>query len=153
MRFDLAALACIGWIAGLAACVDVNGGAVELSWSLRTLAGDSVESCSAASIEAVRLCWQPLGDGGGEGGARCRSERFRSFPCEDESGATRFELPPGPTSLWIEPVCDDGLPAALGTYQVPPPIVRTVSTGDVVTLSSLLIAVDPCAEPGCTCRR
>lgn len=142
---------------GTPACVDVNGGAVELSWSLRTFAGDSLGGCERAGIETIRLCWQPLGDGGtGAAGGRCRPPNLRAFPCNEESGITRFEIPPGRTSLWIEPVCADGLPADPDTYEVPPPIVRTIEEGQVATLSSLLVAVaegNTCPPAGCTCQR
>lgn len=136
--------------------MDVNGGAVELSWSLRTFEGDSLEACERAGIDSIRLCWLPQTDGGGSGGGRCRPTQYRAFACADESGVTRFEIPPGPTSLWIEPVCADGLPADPNTYQVPPPIVRTLEEGQVATLSSLLVAVSDnqsCTGPGCTCQR
>lgn len=142
----------------ISACIEVDGGAAEVSWSLRSEDGDSVDSCGTALIEKVRLCWEALDDGSVlGGGGPCRSGHQRSFPCEESSGITAFNLPPGQTAFWIEPVCDDGEPADARTYQVPPPIVRNVEDGQIVSLNSLLLVVSPtndvCPPTGCTCVR
>jgi hypothetical protein len=142
------------WISG---CIEIDGGAAELSWSLRSQEGESVDSCHSALIDDVRLCWEPVEDGSvlGSGGP-CRS-LHRSFPCEESSGITAFNLDPGETAFWIEPICDDRRPADAGTYQVPPPIVRNVEDGQIVSLNSLLLVVSPtgdvCPSTGCTCVR
>jgi hypothetical protein len=125
-----------------------------VSWSIRSFDGAAVEECSAAGSDAgirdVRVCWEPLGDGGSTAGEVCRPDHRRRFPCEDASGVTGFELEPGITAFWIEPVCDnDGAPPDADTYQVPPPIVRTVEEGKIVSLNSLLLVVRPPSD-GCT---
>ena len=70
---------------------------------------------------------------------------------------TGFDLDTGSTAFWIEPICTEGDPAAAGTYQVPPPIVRNVEEGQIVSLNSLLLVVSPpggeCPADGCTCMR
>jgi hypothetical protein len=139
-------------------CVDIDGGAVELSWSLRTFGGSAVESCSEAAIRDIRLCWEPLADGATTTeGAVCRAGQRRRFSCAESSGVTGFDLDPGATAFWIEPVCDDGAAADPGTYEVPPPIVRTVQEGKIISLTSLLLVVSPaggdCPAGGCTCER
>jgi hypothetical protein len=137
------------------ACVAIDGGAVEVSWSIRSFDGEAT-TCSGAEIRDVRVCWDPLGDGAPTG-ETCRADHRRRFPCTDESGVTGFELQPGVTAFWIEPVCMDGDPADPGTYQVPPPIVRTVEEGKIVSLDSLLLVVQPmddgCTNAPCTCVR
>lgn len=125
-------------------CVAIDGGASELTWSLRTFAGDPVDSCADSKISHIRLCWNAV-DAGVRG---CRPGQFRDFNCDDQTGATRFEIPPGDTRLFVEPICEDGLAPAVGTYQTPEDIVRNVKAGEVVTLDSLLIVV---TEPGSTC--
>jgi hypothetical protein len=127
-------------------CVNVSGGAAELSWSLRdseglSLGGVITESCTEANIGEVRLCWQLLVDGGSEL-PQCRPGNFRDFACEDGSGVTGFTIPPGRASLFVQPICDSGEPAVVGSFDVPPPIVRQVEEGQVVTLNSLLIVVN-----------
>lgn len=144
---------------GCPGCIEIDGGAAELSWSLRSFEGASLDVCDEARVDDVRLCWQPLipDDAGPEPSVRCAPGRRKTFLCDDASGITGFDLEPGSTSFWIEPVCRDGEPATPGTYQVPPPIVRTVEEGRIVTLNSLLLVVGPpgtdCAEAGCTCVR
>ena len=133
-------------------CVAINGGAAELSWSLRTFEGGPVESCDKALVDKIRLCWNSI-DSGVTG---CRPGHFRDFACADHTGATLFEIEPGRTAFFAVPICSDGQPARLGTFQAPTEIVRTVSNGEVVSLESLLIVVtehrDSCG-PECTCVR
>jgi hypothetical protein len=139
-------------------CIDIDGGAAEVSWSLRSADGDSIEACQDVDVRDVRLCWEAVADGSVlGGGGECQSGQRRSFPCGESSGVTGFNLDPGRTAFWIEPVCIDGDPADAGTYQVPPPIVRTVEDGEIVSLNSLLLVVNPtdgnCPSAGCTCVR
>jgi len=136
-------------VLGFTGCVDVDGGAVELSWSLRTPEGEP-NNCVESRIERVRLCWAPTS---GDPARVC--EGSRTFQCTDARGFSRFEIDAGETAFWIEPLCADSLivpdPA---TYEVPPPLLRSVSQGQVVTLNALLIvATDAeCRTGFCTCR-
>jgi len=134
-------------------CIEIDGGAVELSWSLRSFDGDRVGECAKVRIDEVRVCWQPVADDTSTGVC----EGSQSFPCGEENGVSGFEIDPGSTAFWIEPICLDGALADPGSYQVPPPIVRTVEDGNIVTLNSLLIVVTPfggsCPDSGCTCVR
>jgi len=141
----------------ISACIEIDGGAAELSWSLRSQDGASIETCADVRVQLVRLCWGPA-DGQVLGsGQECRSGQRRDFPCGESSGITAFNLEPGPTAFWVEPVCIDGASADAGTYQVPPPIVRNVEEGQIVSLNSLLLVVNPadraCPPVGCTCVR
>ncbi len=133
-------------------CVAIDGGATEFTWSLRTFSGDPVDSCADAKVDKVRLCWNAV-DSGVTG---CRPGNFRDFPCQDQTGVTLFEIEPGRTAFFAEPICADGQPARAGTYQTPSEIVRTVRDGEVVSLESLLIVVtdhpDFCGIE-CTCVR
>ncbi len=142
-------LALLGSQLGTSACVEVEGGAVELSWSLRTPEGEP-NSCSASRIGKVRLCWAPAGDMV----ARV-CEGSRTFGCIEERGFSRFEIEPGETAFWIEPLCaDTSVVPEPASYEVPPPILRAVSAGQVVTLNALLIIATgaDCNGAGCTCR-
>jgi hypothetical protein len=137
-------------------CVQVDGGAVELSWTLRDFDGEPT-NCAEARIDEVRICWQSVADGGTSGTRSCRRDSSRTFACVDSRGVTGFEIPPGRAVVWIEPVCADGQPPETDTYEVPAPIARTVETGQVVTLGALLIVADdstePCPRSRCTCQR
>lgn len=139
-------------------CVDVEGGAVELAWTLRTFDGSTRVSCAEARIAEVRVCWQPLDES--VTAPACVAGQYRAFPCEAERGVSRFEIPPGSTQFWVEPVCEDGAPAAERTFQVPRPIGRQVQDGKVAALDALLIVASAttradrqCPPAGCTCDR
>ncbi|MBT8491984.1 MAG: hypothetical protein KJO07_02895 [Deltaproteobacteria bacterium] len=144
------AIAGLAGILGCFSCVDVNGGAVELSWSLRTPDGDP-NDCTGADIDRVRLCWAPADDG--QTVRVC--EGSRTFDCQDERGFSRFEIDEGETAFWIEPLCarTQVVPDP-ATYEVPPPLVRVVSPGQVVILNALLIVAsdEDCNDGFCTCR-
>jgi hypothetical protein len=135
-------------------CIEIDGGAVELSWSLRSFDGERLDSCAKALIDNVRVCWEPV-DGAGTITGECNASQ--TFPCSEENGVSGFEIDPGSTAFWALPICRDGGVADEGTYQVPPPIVRSVEDGKIVTLNSLLIVVTPlgetCPDAGCTCIR
>ena len=123
------------------ACTEVSGGAVEISWNLRNVDGSGV-SCGFADIATINLI---IDDDFGPG--------FVPFPCGDERGVTRFDLAPGRAELSLAPGCENTVdPIA---YRAPPPIVRTITEGEVITLDTQLIEVragnclpeDPCTCP------
>lgn len=130
----------------LPACVEVDGGAVELSWHIRTLQGAQASCTEPAQPDIVqmRVCWLPIGDAGtAEPGGNCSADERRDFTCSDAHGVTGFVIPAGRTAIWLQPICADGEPGAQGTYEAPPPIVRDIEDGQVATLNALLIAVSP----------
>lgn len=148
---------------GGGACVDVDGGAIELSWTLRTFDGDVIDSdreeaCERARIDAIRICWRPDDaqvDAGQGALSACDEARSRAFDCAADRGVTRFQVEPGRNAIWIEPVCEGGEVPGEGTYDVPAPIVREVADGEVVALRTLLVVATDgdrnCPEAGCTC--
>ena len=140
-----------------AGCIEIDGGAVELSWSLRDFDGQAVEACGDARIAEVEICWQPVAGDTPSIDVACRPGQRESFPCAEENGVSGFTIPPGPTAFWAHPICRGGEPADEETFQAPAPIVRTVHEGRIVTLNSLLLVVSPiasdCPEAGCTCSR
>ncbi len=141
------------------ACIEIDGGAAELSWSLRSQDGASIEACADVRVRVRAPVLGAAGrrSGSWEAAEMCRSGQQRDFPCGESSGITAFNLDPGPTAFWVEPVCIDDESADAGTYQVPPPIVRNVEEGQIVSLNSLLLVVNPadgeCPPAGCTCIR
>ncbi|HKA88720.1 MAG TPA: hypothetical protein VKE22_13720 [Haliangiales bacterium] len=118
--------------AGLCACVDVNGGAVELSWSLRTDTGIE-RTCPQTAIVQVALCMRDCDTQPCAGALACPN----TFPCERQRGTTQFDIPPGRKEITIRPDCASG-PALV---VVPPPLVRDIVKGDVTELNALLITV------------
>ena len=127
----------LGALIPQAACVDVNGGAVELSWDIRETSGDSCD-CDEAGIDTVQLVCADITDPT----IPCtRASVLRPWPCTDGTGATRFEIPEGDWQLFIDVTCR---PGASCLPRVPDPIVRTIESGRVAELNALLILVDSC---------
>jgi hypothetical protein len=146
-RFWLALVVLVQAVTSVA-CVEVNGGAVELSWSVRTFDGVRVDdSCDDGKhkvhLEKIRLAWRAVADGGD--GAGMEPDNWADFPCSDRRGITKFTVPPGEHLLWIVPVCAADAP--VGNYQVPPPIVRAIHEGTVTTLDALLVVADESTCP------
>jgi hypothetical protein len=134
-------------------CVEVEGGAVEFSWTLRNFQGnpiadDLAESCGKVGIDKILLIWEPPPDS---------DERVLGnweFDCAANRGVTGFVVPEGPQLLRIVPFCQGGVLPGAHTYEVPPPILRDVRSGEVVTLNSLLVVAEDCSgqsTTGCTC--
>jgi hypothetical protein len=126
------------WLLG---CVQIDGGAVELSWDIRQADGMALDgACDASRIAQVGLCARACEDGAGSG--VCQGELVcpkAQWSCDNYSGATEFDLPEGPTELFIEAYCEDGSRAQ--GVQVPAPIVRNISKGRVSQLNALLITL------------
>lgn len=134
-------------------CTDVAGGAVELSWKLRARTGsdETFLSCVIAleptnqvvEVARIQLDW----DVGGEVGRR-------SWPCDDDHGVTRFELPEGRAALAVSPVCATGEVAEPRTFSAPAPEQRDVIAGNTVSLGAveLLLEVSSCDVQPCICQ-
>lgn len=133
-------------------CVDVHGGAVELSWKLRAKAGSTATflDCSfdlspdgSAEISKIRLEWTVNGMTGAS-----------SWACGEDHGVTGFELPEGKALLSVTPICADGDEAAPNTYSAPAPEVRDVIAGNTISLQGveLLLEVSSCNFQTCICQ-
>lgn len=126
------ALATLSWLA-VHGCADVNGGAVEVSWDLRRDDGADLD-CEDANVKQIQLYWSAAGEA-----------RHNAFPCEDARGVTGFQIEAGEVELWLQPVCAGG--DAIAGFRAPPPIVRTITEGEVITLTTQIIDVK---VTGCT---
>jgi hypothetical protein len=134
-------------------CVDVNGGAVELSWKLRAETGsdltflDCVISLAPTNqvveVSQIQLDWR-VGDEVG----------VRRFLCNDEAGATKFEVPAGQAFLHVTPICPNNVVADPATFSSPPPEQREVNVGDTVSLGAIeiLVEVSSCDLQPCICQ-
>jgi hypothetical protein len=124
---------------GVHGCGDSpRGGAVELSWALRDrskgfVACDSPANPNDSNVTHIRLDWKV--------GELTGSSRW---PCDNNGerrGVTLFEVPVGTASLAISPECSDG-PADPASYAAPPPIIRQVELGGIVTLGAVVIQIE-----------
>jgi hypothetical protein len=130
-----------------AGCVAVNGGAVELAWTVRRLDASPAD-CVTQGIVSVSLCVQ--GCASASPGTVCADEGapqcpYKVFDCTRLRGATDFAVAPGRKKLWITATCANG---AAAEVTVPEPVLRDVSNGDVTELNALLISV-PSDHPAC----
>ncbi len=137
---------------GVHGCIEATGGAVELSWALRTTRDVGISDCLDGRIGKIRLWWDTPD-----------SLRYRSFPCRDNHGVTAFDLDvrdlPDDQSeqvaLRVTPECRDGSAADPASFITPPPIVRTVTEGETITLDAVLIVLrvdeEDCTTLPCVC--
>jgi|RhiMethySRZTD1v2_1073278.scaffolds.fasta_scaffold671361_1 hypothetical protein len=134
-------------------CADVSGGAVELSWKLRAVTGSDATFLDCAitlvptnekvQVARIQLEW----DAGGEMGSR-------SWPCDDDHGVTKFELPEGRALLHVSPICADNTVALASTFRAPAPEQRNVIVGNTISLGGveLLLEVSSCDLQPCICQ-
>lgn len=134
----LATVLCLG----VHGCTEATGGAVELSWALRSTRDRDIPDCAEGRIGRIRLWW----DSG-------TSTRYIAFPCQDNHGVTAFDLPTGEVALSVTPECADGISADPDTFVAPPPIVRVAAIGETITLDAVLLVlqVDDCTTRSCVC--
>jgi hypothetical protein len=129
---------------GVHGCTEATGGAVELSWALRSTRDRGIGDCAGDAIGRIRLWWETE-----------ESRRFTAFPCRDNHGVTAFDLPVGEVALSVTPECADGNTPDPELFTAPPPIVRDVAIGEAITLDAVLLVVkiDDCASATCVCGR
>jgi hypothetical protein len=127
-------------------CAAVDGGAVELSWSLRTASGStsSFATCdpghsNSVPVTGIRLDWEV-------GGVAA----FKTWDCVDGYGVTGFELPEGPALLSVSPTCEFGA-ATTNTYTAPAPEQRKVIAGNTISLGAveLILQTATKLDPSC----
>lgn len=142
-------------------CVQVDGGAVEIDWLVRSNDGRAIASCACADPAIARVRFAIVPEGGGADW--CDGREACVFSCGRQGGATPFMVPPGRYALSIVPLDADGQDLTVATEQrpnvavVPAPILRDVSFGQPTHLPALLInagCADRCsgANPKTACK-
>jgi len=151
------------WLAALAlatalipACVSINGGAVEISWIVIAEDGRGITDCRCADPAVAKVRLVLMGHGGAiEGTTPCAGKAQCEFPCQRQTGATAFDIPPtGPDESYavsVVPVDDAGneVPNGMGAgmIKVPAPILRQVVNGQPTEVEAFTL-VAQCA-PAC----
>ena len=131
------------------ACVDIDGGAVEISWVIRSESGSAITDCGCASpsISTVRL------DLTGVGGAvdmkkPCAANAQCDFPCARQTGATAFNIPETHGDeryqVSITALGTDGSP--LLQVMAPAPILREVVRGQPTEVASMQLVAECATE-------
>jgi hypothetical protein len=133
-------------------CVSIDGGAVEASWFLTTYDGRGIGSCSCTCPQVSKIRFQLVPTAGGAD--PCLGHASCQFSCDQRSGATRFDIPPGQYAISLVPVGSDGsdiMPDDAGGCRAGPgvaPEVREVVSGRVTGLDARVVLAD-CA-PECS---
>jgi hypothetical protein len=93
-------------------CKHVDGGAVEASWVLVTSFGQGISDCSCTCppIAKIRMELLPKGDGA-DGADVCAGRSACEFSCNQGTGSTQFDIPPGKYQVRLVPVGADGADA------------------------------------------
>jgi hypothetical protein len=131
----------------LSGCVDVDGGAIEASWVLRTADGRAIADCTCAQpvISAVRFIAARVAPDGTVGDDVCADQPGCMFSCRRQRGATPFNIAPGRYAISLGPVGQEGQPLGGLTgeagVRVPAPILRDVVFGRPTQLDALAIEV------------
>jgi hypothetical protein len=150
----------IGTVGAVSAgCVKIDGGAVEVSWVVRSQTGAAITDCSCAqpAISTVRLVLvldvagspadsgSPSDSGSPTDYRPCSNQAQCDFPCQRQTGATAFDIRPTQAneSYEISVIGVDSTGAVIATTDLmtPAPILRSVMTGQAtVTEAFELVA-------------
>jgi hypothetical protein len=147
-RFVVAAVvgACGFLTAG--GCVEIDGGAVEVSWVVRSTSGSAITSCSCADppIDKVRLVIVPRGPSI-EGNKPCENQAQCEFPCQRQTGSTAFNVKPTQEGesyeISVVAVGEDG--NVIEGVMKPAPVLRSVVKGQPTEVEAFQL-VAPCRE-------
>ena len=143
-------------VALIPACVPINGGAVEISWVVISPSGGGITDCSCADPAIAKVRLVLVGVGGAIAGTTpCAGKAQCDFPCQNQTGATHFDIPPtGPGESYeisVVAVGNDGLEiprTEIMTPATPAPILLQVSQGQPTEVDAFTL-VAPCA-PACS---
>jgi hypothetical protein len=149
IRIRLAALC--GLLA--AGCVRIDGGAVEISWVVRSYDGRAITDCTCSSPEIAKVRLVLRGVGGDiDGTTPCAGRPECEFSCQRQTGSTPFEVPQGRAGsdgiapqyqISVTALGTDGNP--LSGVQAPAPILRSVVRGQPTEVEAFLL-VAQCAD-------
>jgi hypothetical protein len=131
-----------------AGCVKIDGGAVEISWVVRSAEGQAITDCSCADppIASVRLRLRGVG-GSIEGATPCEGDARCAFSCQRQTGSTPFDvretLPGEMYEISVVAVGTNGMD--LPQVMTPAPILRSVTRGQATEVEAFLLV----AQCGC----
>ena len=141
----------------LAACVKIDGGAVEISWVIRSKSGSAITDCGCSSppIAKVRLRLTLVaGEDGGvvDAGAGavmpCAGNAQCDFPCARQTGSTPFNIPEthGSERYEVSVVAVGANGSELPEVMMPAPILREVVRGQPTEVESMQLVADCATE-------
>jgi hypothetical protein len=140
----VASLIALVTLAGAAAgCVQIDGGAVEVSWEVQAN-GRAITDCSCSSPRIAKVRIDLVGRGGTIQGDRpCAGRAQCEFSCQRKTGATPFNIPEtrvGET-YGIKVVAMDTDDIDLPTTFEPDAVYRSVVRGQPTEVEAFLLDV------------
>ena len=142
----------------VAACVKIDGGAVEISWVIRSKSGSAITDCGCSSppIATVRLRLVLASgvDGGAVIGADggtvepCAGNAQCDFPCARQTGSTPFNIPEthGTDRYAVSVVAVGSDGSELPDVKMPASILREVVRGQPTEVESMQLVADCATE-------
>ena len=133
-------LACL-----LATCVKIDGGAVEISWVIRSRAGSAITDCGCASPTIAKVRLKLVGVGGAiDGATPCAGQAQCDFPCGRQTGATAFDIQEthGDERYEVSVVALGTDGSELPQVMTPAPILREVVRGQPTEVESMQLVAD-----------
>jgi len=138
-------------------CVSIDGGAVEASWVVATHDGRGIADCACTcpTVAKIRLQLMPVAGGADP----CAGRTSCMFACNRQTGATRFDIPPGTYAMSLVPVGEDGNDITQGeagscqAFSPVAPLIRDVIKGRATQLDAITVEADCAPECGGTDNR
>lgn len=133
----------------LTTCVDINGGAVEISWVIRSQGGSAITDCGCASPSIAKVRLKLVGVGGDIGGRMpCDGNAQCDFPCSRQTGSTAFNIPEthGEERYQVYLRALDVTGAELPNVMTPAPILREVVRGQPTEVESMQLVAQCATE-------
>jgi hypothetical protein len=133
----------------LATCVEIDGGAVEISWVIRSQSGSAITDCGCASpsIGKVRLVLRGLG-GAIQDATPCAGQAQCDFPCSRQTGSTKFNIQEtrGGERYQVSVVAIGVDGSELTQVMTPAPILREVVRGQPTEVESMQLVANCATE-------
>src|SRR5262245_42071146 len=140
-------LACL-----LTACVEINGGAVDISWVIRSREGSAITDwgCASHSVANVRPILGGRGVPGSpiNGATPCAGQAQCDFACSRQTGSTAFNIQEtsGAERYEVSVVALGTDGSELSTVMTPAPILREVVRGQPTEVESMQLVADCAME-------
>lgn len=128
-----------------AGCVQIHGGAIEVSWAIFAPGGRAITDCSCVDPEIVEMRLN-LSSVDGAGTNPCGDRAECRFACGRKTGSTPFDVPPGRYAMWLSALGADGADLELAPgFRSTPPSTWPVVWGQPTELDALTVEA-PCAS-------
>ena len=134
----------------LTTCVEINGGAVEISWVIRSDTGSAITDCGCAepAIAKVRLVLVGRGEPGSpiDGATPCAGQAQCDFDCSRQTGSTAFNIQETHGreryAVWVEAIGTDGNAIPENVVMRPALILREVVRGQPTEVESMQLVAN-----------